>query len=208
MMEGWLLKRGKQDHRRYCSLKGWNLSWKTSNDTSGEVLGVLDLRGSKCVPHAKVPLTFTIEGGIPLNSSKMGKDYTLTADSEETFKQWKEACEKACELKDKDKVQQKGYLLKEGGKGFLSGKGQDKRWFELKGHIVTYSEHEGGKLSGQLDLRGARVKCSSESLSFTLDGPILNVQKKGKSYELAALTFEEMRDWTEKLKKACESQEI
>ena len=91
--------------------------------------------------------------------------------------------------------------MKESGKGIpllggiagVGGRGSEKRFFELRGHIVTYSECEGGKTLGSLDLRGARVKCSADSLAFSLEGPILNVQKKGKSYELAALTFEEMR---------------
>eukprot|EP01060_Flectonema_neradi_P034658 TRINITY_DN6156_c0_g3_i3.p1 TRINITY_DN6156_c0_g3~~TRINITY_DN6156_c0_g3_i3.p1 ORF type:complete len:215 (+),score=31.55 TRINITY_DN6156_c0_g3_i3:208-852(+) len=214
-MEGWLLKRGAQDHRRWCSLKGWSLTWSTN--TGGEVLGVLDLRGSRFMTNPAIGLTFKIEGGVPLNSSKVGKDYILTADHEADFKKWKDAIDKAAELNKDEAATHKGYLMKEGGKHIpligkgipgVGGRGSEKRFFELKGHIVTYSECEGGKVLGSLDLRGARVKCSADSLAFTLEGPILNVQKKGKSYELAALTFEEMRSWTEQLKRACESQEI
>ena len=68
-MEGWLLKRGAQDHRRWCSLKGWSLTWSTN--VGGEVLGVLDLRGSRFMTNPSIGLTFKIEGGVPLNSSKV-----------------------------------------------------------------------------------------------------------------------------------------
>ncbi|KAJ9472484.1 hypothetical protein DIPPA_06921 [Diplonema papillatum] len=207
-MEGWLLKRGAQDHRRWCSLKGPCLTWKSTNDEKGEVLGVLDLRGSRFLTNPGVALTFKIEGGQPLNASKTGKDYVLTADDEVNFQKWKGAIENAATMKQDDAIVQKGYLLKNGGKNIM-GRGAEKRWFELKGHVMTYSEAEGGKPCGTLDLRGARVICSADSLAFSLEGPILNVQKKAKSrYELAALTFEQMRDWTHALKKACECYEI
>eukprot|EP01064_Diplonema_japonicum_P035644 TRINITY_DN779_c1_g1_i1.p1 TRINITY_DN779_c1_g1~~TRINITY_DN779_c1_g1_i1.p1 ORF type:complete len:216 (+),score=34.88 TRINITY_DN779_c1_g1_i1:85-732(+) len=215
-MEGYLLKRGAQDHKRWCSLKGWSLTWwssPTNEKTDGkkpEALGVLDLRGSRFLTHENMKLTFKIENGVPLNSSKMGKDYIMTAESEEDFHKWKQAVERASECDKNDKITQKGYLMKDSGKGkgLLSRGGTEKRWFELKGHIITYSESEGSKPLGQLDLRGARVSCRADSLAFTLDGPILNVQKKGKAYDLAALTFEEMREWTEALKQACESEDI
>eukprot|EP01059_Diplonema_ambulator_P014891 TRINITY_DN25922_c0_g1_i1.p1 TRINITY_DN25922_c0_g1~~TRINITY_DN25922_c0_g1_i1.p1 ORF type:complete len:217 (+),score=56.50 TRINITY_DN25922_c0_g1_i1:45-695(+) len=213
-MEGYLLKRGAQDHRRWCTLRGWSLTWWSAGPEEPgkkpEVLGVLDLRGARFLTTENLKLTFKIEGGVPLNSSKTGKDYIMTSDNEEEFRRWKMAIERAAECDKNDKITQKGYLMKDSGKGkgILSRGGTEKRWFELKGHIMTYSETEGGKPIGQLDLRGAKVDCRADSLAFTLEGPILNVQKKGKAYDLAALTFEEMRMWTECLKRACESQGI
>ena len=134
----------------------------------------------------------------------------MTAADETDFRRWKKAIEASSEvcyyhptpppdhpttptpqLKHDEQTSYKGYLMKEGNK--LRGKSAEKRWFELQGHTMRYGETEGGKLPGRLDLRGARVICSASSLAFTLEGPILNIEKKGKSYELAALTFEEMR---------------
>eukprot|EP00754_Rhynchopus_humris_P014464 Rhum_TRINITY_DN14388_c15_g4::Rhum_TRINITY_DN14388_c15_g4_i1::g.85959::m.85959 len=206
-MEGWLLKRGTQDHRRWCSLKGWSLTWKTSNDERAEVLGVLDLRDARFLTNPTLPLTFKIEGGVPHNASKAGKEYVLTSADEVEFRKWKKAVEAASELKHDEGVAFKGFLMKD-SRSLLGGRGSEKRWFELSGYMLEYGESEGGPKLGRLDLRGARVICDASSLAFTLEGPILNVQKKGKSYYLTALTFEEMRSWTEQLKTACNSYSI
>eukprot|EP01062_Namystynia_karyoxenos_P031251 TRINITY_DN23197_c0_g1_i1.p1 TRINITY_DN23197_c0_g1~~TRINITY_DN23197_c0_g1_i1.p1 ORF type:complete len:212 (+),score=59.68 TRINITY_DN23197_c0_g1_i1:113-748(+) len=205
-MKGFLLKRGTQDHKRWFSLSGYSLSWLTAE--GGEVLGVLDVRGAKFMSHPQMPLTFKIEGGEPLVLKKAGKDYIMTAESEEDFQRWKDSIEPATQIKKEDgsaSWNMEGFLMKQGSKGLLGGHSSERRWFELRGHKLNYYENQGGSMSGSLDLREAHVKCSADSLTFVLEGPILNVQKKGKAYELTAETFEDMRSWTGALKRACES---
>eukprot|EP01065_Artemidia_motanka_P007280 TRINITY_DN1359_c2_g1_i1.p1 TRINITY_DN1359_c2_g1~~TRINITY_DN1359_c2_g1_i1.p1 ORF type:complete len:207 (+),score=36.73 TRINITY_DN1359_c2_g1_i1:136-756(+) len=206
-MKGWLMKRGAQDHKRWFTLSGHCLSWLTAED--GDVLGVLDLRGAKFCTHPAVPNTFKIEGGDPLIQKKAGKEYVMTAGCEQEFQQWKEEVEKAMQIK-KDTSEQwnmEGFLMKGGSKGLMRG-GNERRWFELRGHQLNYYDSRGGTHCGTLDLRQASVTCAPDSLTFVLDGPILNVQKKGKAYELTAETFEDMRSWTGALKMACESSGI
>eukprot|EP00995_Heteronema_vittatum_P000867 NODE_1118_length_1064_cov_256.447291_g769_i0.p1 GENE.NODE_1118_length_1064_cov_256.447291_g769_i0~~NODE_1118_length_1064_cov_256.447291_g769_i0.p1 ORF type:complete len:286 (-),score=121.15 NODE_1118_length_1064_cov_256.447291_g769_i0:115-972(-) len=91
----------------------------------------------------------------------------------------------------------RGWLTKGGG-GALSSLRQQRRWFKLQGHHLCYFTSEGdeGTTSlGQLDLRGAGFVPTADALTFKIEGPLLNKDKKDKVYFLTADNKEEYERW-------------